>query len=107
MMRQKKIISVMAHTPIAESIIPKRHLLECSMTEQNTRRFPPPWSVEQIPGGYKVLDANLSSGSFLQKLDHARAKDPTLSAPPLRAHPLPTSRHRVRHRRLGRFVLKP
>jgi hypothetical protein len=22
-----------------------------------TRRFPPPWSVEQIPGGYKVLDA--------------------------------------------------
>ena len=28
------------------------------MTEQNTRRFPPPWSVEQIPGGYKVLDAN-------------------------------------------------
>ena len=23
-----------------------------------TRRFPPPWSVEQIPSGYKVLDAN-------------------------------------------------
>jgi hypothetical protein len=23
-----------------------------------TRRFPAPWSVEQIPGGYKVLDAN-------------------------------------------------
>jgi hypothetical protein len=23
-----------------------------------TRRFPPPWSVEQRPGGYKVLDAN-------------------------------------------------
>jgi hypothetical protein len=22
------------------------------------RRFPPPWTVEQIPGGYKVLDAN-------------------------------------------------
>ena len=20
--------------------------------------FPPPWTVEQIPGGYKVLDAN-------------------------------------------------
>jgi len=20
--------------------------------------FPPPWQVEQIPGGYKVLDAN-------------------------------------------------
>jgi hypothetical protein len=22
------------------------------------RRFPPPWQVEQIPGGYKVLDAS-------------------------------------------------
>jgi len=22
------------------------------------RRFPPPWTVEKIPGGYKVLDAN-------------------------------------------------
>jgi len=22
------------------------------------RRFPPPWEVEQIPGGYKVLDAS-------------------------------------------------
>jgi hypothetical protein len=24
---------------------------------QRTRRFPPPWTVEQMPGGYKVLDA--------------------------------------------------
>jgi hypothetical protein len=23
-----------------------------------TRQFPAPWRVEQIPGGYKVLDAN-------------------------------------------------
>ena len=22
------------------------------------RHFPPPWTVEQIPGGYKVIDAN-------------------------------------------------
>ena len=28
--------------------------MEAPMT---SRRFPPPWSVEQIPGGYKVLDA--------------------------------------------------
>jgi hypothetical protein len=28
------------------------------MAEQNIRRFPPPWSVEQIPGGYKVNDSN-------------------------------------------------
>jgi hypothetical protein len=24
----------------------------------SSRRFPAPWSVEQIPGGYKVLDAS-------------------------------------------------
>jgi len=24
----------------------------------SSRRFPPPWQVEQIPGGFKVLDAN-------------------------------------------------
>jgi hypothetical protein len=24
----------------------------------SSRRFPAPWSVEQMPGGYKVLDAN-------------------------------------------------
>jgi hypothetical protein len=23
-----------------------------------TRRFPPPWTVEQIEGGFKVVDAN-------------------------------------------------
>jgi hypothetical protein len=23
----------------------------------SSRRFPPPWQVEQIPGGFKVLDA--------------------------------------------------
>ncbi len=23
-----------------------------------SRRFPAPWSVEQIPGGYKVIDAS-------------------------------------------------
>jgi hypothetical protein len=23
-----------------------------------SRRFPPPWQVEQIDGGFKVLDAN-------------------------------------------------
>jgi hypothetical protein len=24
----------------------------------SSRRFPPPWKVEQTPGGFKVLDAN-------------------------------------------------
>jgi hypothetical protein len=27
------------------------------MPKQRTRRFPAPWTVEQIPGGYKVRDA--------------------------------------------------
>jgi hypothetical protein len=27
-----------------------------------TRRFPPPWQVEQTPGGFKVLDANVRGG---------------------------------------------
>jgi hypothetical protein len=32
------------------------------MTE---RRFPAPWTVEQIPGGYKVLDANGQSLAYV------------------------------------------
>jgi hypothetical protein len=27
------------------------------MSQQTTRHFPPPWTVEQIAGGYKVVDA--------------------------------------------------
>jgi hypothetical protein len=28
------------------------------MPQHRTRRFPPPWTVEQIPVGYMVKDAN-------------------------------------------------
>jgi hypothetical protein len=35
------------------------------MTEQRSRRFPPPWKVEQIPGGYKVIDANGQSLAYI------------------------------------------
>ena len=35
------------------------------MPEQSNRRFPPPWSVEQIPGGYKVKDANGQSLAYV------------------------------------------
>ena len=35
------------------------------MPEQSTRRFPPTWRVEQIPGGYKVLDANGQSLAYV------------------------------------------
>jgi hypothetical protein len=31
----------------------------------STRRFPPPWSIEQIPGGYKILDANGRSLAYV------------------------------------------
>jgi hypothetical protein len=30
-----------------------------------TRRFPPPWTVEEIPGGYKVKDANGQSLAYI------------------------------------------
>ena len=35
------------------------------MPEQSTRRFPPPWSVEQIPGGFKVKGANWQSLAYV------------------------------------------
>ena len=30
-----------------------------------SRRFPAPWQVEQIPSGYKVLDANGQSLAYI------------------------------------------
>jgi len=35
------------------------------MSQQRTRRFSPPWTVEQIPGGFKVLDANGQSLAYV------------------------------------------
>ena len=29
------------------------------------RRFPPPWTVERIPGGFKVLDAEGQSLAYV------------------------------------------
>jgi hypothetical protein len=40
-------------------------LLVCFMPEDRTRRFPPPWTVEQIAGGYKVKDANGQSLTYV------------------------------------------
>ena len=43
------------------------------MSEQSTRRFPPPWTVEQIPGGYKYwtpkADADIAN---VLTMDEAR-----------------------------------
>jgi hypothetical protein len=35
------------------------------MQEQSTRRFPPPWRVERIVGGYVVKDANGQSLAYV------------------------------------------
>ena len=35
------------------------------------RRFPPPWSVVRLPGGFKVIDANGQSLAYF----YARAND--------------------------------
>ena len=37
------------------------------------RRFPPPWTVEQIPGGFKVVDTNGQSLAYVY--GHADQRD--------------------------------
>jgi hypothetical protein len=32
---------------------------------REARRFPPSWTVERIPGGFKVLDANGQSLAYV------------------------------------------
>jgi hypothetical protein len=36
------------------------------------RRFPPPWTVEKIPGGFKVLDANRQSLAYVYSRETLR-----------------------------------
>ena len=46
------------------------------------RRFPPPWTVQSLDGGFKVLDANGQSLAYvyghIDKRDAAMAKSLTL-----------------------------
>jgi hypothetical protein len=35
------------------------------------RRFPPPWTVEKIPGGFKVIDANGQSLAYVYSRENA------------------------------------
>ena len=37
-----------------------------------SRRFPPPWTVEKIPGGFKVLDANQQSLAYVYSRETER-----------------------------------
>jgi hypothetical protein len=59
------------------------------MPEERTRRFPPPWTVEQIPGGYKVLDATGQSLAYVYgretKADADIANVLTMERPYVRA----------------------
>ena len=36
------------------------------------RRFPPPWTVEKIPGGFKVVDANQQSLAYVHSRETLR-----------------------------------
>ena len=36
------------------------------------RRFPPPWTVEPLDGGYKVVDANGQALAYVYGLDDSR-----------------------------------
>ena len=40
-----------------------------------SRRFPAPWQVEQIPGGYKVFDANGQSLTYIYARDRKADAD--------------------------------
>ncbi len=44
-----------------------------------TRRFPPPWQVEQIPGGFKVLDASGQALAHLYARETPHLHQPSIS----------------------------
>jgi hypothetical protein len=35
----------------------------------SSRRFPPPWQIEQMPGGFKVLDASGQALAYIYARD--------------------------------------
>ena len=39
------------------------------------RRFPPPWTVEPIPGEFKVIDANGQSLAYVYSRENANDAD--------------------------------
>jgi hypothetical protein len=36
------------------------------------RRFPPPWTIEELDGGFKIVDASGQSLAYVYGLDNAR-----------------------------------
>jgi hypothetical protein len=53
------------------------------------RRFPPPWTVEQIPGGYKVKDANGQSLAYVYGRETKADADIAMSSQWTRLDALP------------------
>ena len=51
------------------------------MVDLTMRRFPPPWTVEKIPGGFKVIDVSGQSLAYVYSrendFDAHMAKVPT------------------------------
>jgi hypothetical protein len=45
------------------------------------RRFPPPWTIEEIPGGLKVLDANGLALAYILARDSERNAGPEAMRP--------------------------
>jgi len=69
------------------------------MSPQSTRRFPPPWTVEQIPGGYKVKDANGQSLAYIAV--HRVSMDEPQHGHSIRQHGCRASCSRTEARRIA------
>ena len=50
------------------------------------RRFPPPWQVEQIPGGFKVLDASGQALVYVGACKTSEQADFAAAHPPCPQH---------------------
>ena len=48
-----------------------RRPFSLDLEPMTNRRFPPPWTVERLPGGFKVIDANGQSLAYF----YAREND--------------------------------
>jgi hypothetical protein len=48
-----------------------------SSRRERGRRFPPPWTVEKIPGGFKVIDANGQTLAYVY--GHADPRDAAIA----------------------------
>jgi hypothetical protein len=68
------------------------------MPGPTTRRFPPPWTVEQIPGGYKVKDANG------QSLAYVYGRETRVDADMAHVLTWMSSTHRQQHRQVAEFL---